>query len=197
MQKNVQIGRAKSSSPFNSALYLLKGNGVFGKLFKKEKPRVYLGTLAVLPRSSFKKIDELGLFHNENLDRSLHDNLKEIFSLPGIESNEEPRPTDLALDVFISNYQSGGELSVSLGEIAFPFYWRPKVEVRTRLYEIKSRNIKSIFSVTEKLPWLRFFSRMLSLRAAFSFKPFFDKHDMEILLYKACQKQLIKLKNKI
>ena len=170
---------------------------MFGKLFKREKPRVYLGNMAIMPRSSLKKIDEWGIKGNESLEGPLYSSLQEIFSLPSLDTLENPKESDLALDVFISDYQAGEVLDFNLGEIGFPIFWRPKVEVKSRLYVIKTKEIKTVITINEKLKWSNFISRLFTWRAMLRLRPIFDKDDMEVLLYKACEKHLIKLRKSI
>ena len=170
---------------------------MFRNFFKREKPRVYLGVMAVMPRSSLKKIDEWGLKGYEALEGPLYYSLQEIFSLPSIDSIQDPRESDLALEVFISNYQAGEVLDFNLGEIGLPIFWRPKVEVKSRLYVIKTKEVKSVITINEKLKWRDFISRMFTWRAILRLQPVFDKNDMQMLLYKACEKHLIKLRKEI
>ena len=170
---------------------------MFGRFLRRNKPRVFLGTLAVVPRTDFKKIDEWGLLENANLDIELKASLVDIFSLPLASQATDPKSTDLVLDVIISNYQSGDAWSVDLGEMGFPIFWRPKVEVRSRLYYLKTNKIKHVFSAKYKMKWSSFISRLFTWRSFFRFKPLFDKTDMELLVYQACDNLLIKMRKKI
>lgn len=56
---------------------------MLNRLFKREKTRVFLGTVAVAPRSDMKRyLEELGVFGKEDLDSSLRASLEKIFNLP-------------------------------------------------------------------------------------------------------------------
>lgn len=168
------------------------------RLFKKEKPRVFLGVLAVAPRADLKRhLDEKGLFEDANLDISLRQSLTEIFSLAPVQSASSPLATDLVLDVVIPQFQSGDAWDVSLGEIGFPIFWRPKVTVASRLYSLTTQKIKATFSVTEKMKWGQYLSRIISWRAFLRFRPVFDRKDIEYLLYQACGKLLVKMQKAI
>ena len=160
-------------------------------------PRVFLGTLAIVPRTDLKKVDEWGMFHSEDLGSQLRNSLSEIFTLPLAKDVREPKSTDLALDVIIPSYQAGSALSVDLGDIGFPLFWRPKLEVRARLYGLQSKKTTRVFAVTEKLGWSSYISRLFTWHAIFRFRPMFDKADMEYLLYQACGKLLQEIKNAI
>jgi hypothetical protein len=81
---------------------------VLSKILRKERPRVYLGTLAVAPRADIKRhFDQWGVFKTEDLDTNLRQSLKEIFSLPLATEVSEPKSSDLVLDVVIPEFQSG------------------------------------------------------------------------------------------
>lgn len=171
---------------------------MLGRYFKRERPRVFLGVLAVAPRTDLKRhFDEKGLFEDANLDTALRQSLTEIFSLAPVHSVTVPLATDLVLDVVIPHFQSGGAWDVSLGEIGFPIFWRPKITVASRLYSLTTQNTKATFSVTEKMKWGQYLSRIISWRAFFGFRPVFDRKDIEYLLYQACFKLLVKMQKEI
>ena len=119
------------------------------KRLNKEKPRVFLGVIAVVPRTNITKVDEWGMFQSEDLASALCDSLFEIFSLPAASSVNNLKESDFVIDVIIQKYQSGDIWSVDLGEIGSPIFWRPKVEVRSRIYELATNRKISIFSAVE------------------------------------------------
>lgn len=168
---------------------------MFGHFLKREKPRVFLGTLAVVPRKDLKRyLDQWGLFRNEEMDAPLRATLQEIFSLPLASEVPVPLPTDLGLDVLIPTFQSGDFWDVSLGDIGFPVFWRPRVTVVCRLYYLKSKKVKRTYSVTQKMPWGEFFGRQFTLRAVFRFRSAYGADDLNRLLYLACHSMLGKLR---
>lgn len=168
---------------------------MFEKLLKRKKPSVYLGTLAVAPRSDVKRnIDQWGLFQNEDLDTGMRQSLKEIFLLPSAGDVKAPTSTDLGLDVIVPKFQSGNFMDCALGDIGFPLMWRPNVTVSSRLYYLKSEKTLATFSVTEKMKWNQFIARLFTWRSLFRFRPMFDKKDMDYLLFQACHKLLLKMK---
>ncbi len=184
------------STTFSTAsLWLIREAAVLDRFLKREKPRVFLGALAVVPRKDLKRyLDQWGLFQNESFDSSLRATLEEIFALPPASEITAPTSTDLGLDVLIPSFQSGDYWDVSLGEIGLPVFWRPKVTVVCRLYHLKSDKTKRTFSVTQKMPWGEFISRQFTWRAFFRFRPTFDAEDMKRLLYVACHSLLDKLR---
>ena len=171
---------------------------MLNRIFKKEKPRVYLSTLAVAPRTDIKKhMDEWAPFKHEDLDTGLRQSLKEIFSLPAAQEVKEPKESDLGLDVVIPKFQSGDAWDLTLGDFGVPLLWRPKVTVSSRLFNLKSNKTTATFSVTQKLSWRQYLRRLFTWRAMLRFRPMFDKEDMDYLLYEACHKLLLKMKKAV
>jgi hypothetical protein len=171
---------------------------VFGWFQKREKPRVFLGMLIVVPRTGIKpSFDQSGAFGKEDIDTSMRSTLQDIFSLPPASEVSAPSPTDLGLDVFIPSFQSGGIWNISLGDIGIPFFclffWRPKVTVTCRLYYLKSQKTKCSFSVTKKMRWREFVRRQFTVQAFFGLRPIFCAEDMNRLLSLACHALLNKL----
>ena len=159
---------------------------------------MFLGKLTVVPRASLKKVDEWGLFGNEDLGSSLQRSLAEILTFPSASDVLDPKPTDLVLDVAIPKYQSGDYWGVDIAGIGGGFFfWRPIITVHARLYELTSNKTKSVYSVTEKMRWGIYVPRIFSLRALFRIRPVFDKSDMDLLLYQACIKVLERMEKEI
>lgn len=167
---------------------------MFRKFFRKEKPRVFLGTLAVVPRSDFKRqIENWTFYGSADLDRELYNKLANIFELPPAAEVGTPLKSDLVADLIISEYQIGDALTASVGEISFPLFWRPKIEIKARLSRMDTMRTVATFSVTEKCRWRDFLSRILSFRYIFRWRPLFDADDMDVLLNNACVKILKKM----
>lgn len=62
-------------------------------LFKRKKPSVYLGTLAVVPRSDMKRyFDQCWWYKSadNDLDKGMRDSLKEFLLLPSAQDVIEP-----------------------------------------------------------------------------------------------------------
>lgn len=167
-------------------------------LFKRKKPRVFLGTIAVAPREHVNKLfDRWGMLQSEALGRTLCVRLEDLFSLPKAAEVEDPNASDLVLDVIVPKFQVGGMFDFSAGDVSFPIMWRPKITITARLYYLTTGQIKSMYTVTEKYSSTAFLKRVFSLRAIFNHKPVFDADDLEYLLYKACHKLLAKIMNKV
>jgi hypothetical protein len=88
---------------------------VFGRFLKREKSRLFLGTLAVVPRTDAKRYFDQNILYGrpEFFDNSLRASLEAVFSLPPAVEITDPKPSDLALDVFVTAFQSvdGGALN--------------------------------------------------------------------------------------
>jgi len=191
-------GCREHSETHLTALKITKVALVFNKFQKKEKYRVFLGALAVAPRTDFKRHrDQWGIFQTEDLDAGLRQSLKEIFPFPLATEVKELKDNDLGLDVVVVKFQSGDALVFSLGEFEIPILWRPKVMVSSRLYYLISDKTKDTFSITEKMKWNQYLGRMLSWRALFRFRPIFDSKDMNYLLCLACHNLLVKMQKSI
>lgn len=160
-------------------------------IFKKEKPRVYLGTLAVVPRTGIKKsLDSWYLSGFVELDGKLKDSLDEIFCIPPASSISDSLESDLVIDVLISEFQLGGAL---LSDVPIPILWRPKVTLVSRLSYLKSGKAKRVVSVTEKMPWGEFFRRLLTFQGLIQLRPVFNVNDLEKLLYIGSSKVFAKI----
>ena len=158
------------------------------------KPRVFLGTVAVVPRSDFKR-------HFEDLDwrwwsraeetpsdGGLQELLREIFALPTTDSAGSVQESDLALDVFVAGHSAGG--IIDLSDVFLPLIWRPRLDLRARLYALSSGETVETFSVTERPRLREFLSRFGIL---FGYGRLFGEREMEVLMNRASLKLLEKI----
>lgn len=170
---------------------------MFDRLFKRQKPRVFLGAITVADRTDLKRhLEQEIVVDDEPLDSALRRALAEIFSLPPANGIEDPLSTDLVLDIWIPKYQSGGLVNMNLGDAGIPLLWRPKVTVSSRLYRLANKKTRAILSVTEKMKWRPFLGRIFSWRGLFGSQPFVPE-DMEYLLCLACAKLLTKVQRAV
>ena len=164
---------------------------MISNFFNKAKPRVYLGKVVVAPRNEIKKIDQWGLFKSEDLEEGIRTKIDGIFSLPHLDAREGEKKTDLALEVVILKVQGGEFESATFGDIALPIFWRPKIEIAARLYNIDSGKTYKAFESIEKMSWIQYLSGVFSLRGLVRYRPMFGVAELEPLLYRACEKVLI------
>lgn len=159
------------------------------KILKPSKPRVFMASLVVVPRSEWKRSDEWGLFKSEKLDDETRERLESIFSLlPPANSVQDLNDNDLGLDVLVPMVQGAELTSTMTHPYAFPILWRPKIQIKSRLFYLKSQRTKQTFLITEKMPRKEYIAGILSLRAFFRYKPIFVAKDLEPMLFRACEK---------
>ncbi len=166
---------------------------MFSILKKKEKPKLFLGAIAVVPRNEFMKVDEWGILKGESLEDSIKVKLENLFSLPHISEKENVNDQDLALEIIVSKLQGGEFTSFQTPPIDIPIFWRPKVQIKARLFYINSKKTKSTFNVLKKMSWGQYLHRVFSLRGIIRIKPLFEPVDLEPLLYSACEQLINKL----
>ncbi|MET1080697.1 MAG: hypothetical protein ABWY06_22020 [Pseudomonas sp.] len=165
---------------------------MFDRIRKRPKPRVYLGTLTVLPRSDFKRHFEGGGFvSGQPLEAPLRLRLEEIFNLPLARECEHPGATDLAVDLVVVGFQTGTNLA--LWELGVPLLWRPKIELAARVYRLGDGETTYLTQVVTKQPWREYRARLLTVRSILGLRPLFDAEDMAALLSKACLQMLPRL----
>jgi hypothetical protein len=169
---------------------------LFFKRFKKPPSKIYIGIIAVVPRKDFKRHFEFSII-KEDIDSKLKAQLEKVLSLPKAPEPENASENDLALDIFISDYQLGKALFFEPTGFGLPFFWRPKIELNSRLYSIKTNKRIATFTVTTKMRWAYYLRRVFSWRGFFSLKSLFDSTDMQYLLYEALLLLLIKVKKKV
>ena len=167
-------------------------------LFRKEKSRVYLGTIAVAPRTDIKRFfDEPGWPGDANLDVGLRNSLEDLFALPPAADVEHPDARDLGVDILVTRFQMGEAYFIGLGRYGLPIFWRPKVTVSSRLFYLRSGKTKAAFSVTEKVKWRQFIKRAFNPRTWLWTGSMFDEHDLDHLLQHACHKLLLKMNKRV
>ena len=172
---------------------------MFKRIFKRDKSRVYLGSISVAPRSDIKRhFNNIGLLDHQSakeLEESVHAKLLEIFNLPLASALEEIKNSDLGLDILVPNHQLGNYIPANLYYFGMIGFWRPKVQIAARLYNLKKGKTIHTETVTVKMPWHEYIDRMLSWRGLTGIKPMFDSADMEPLLYRASLNLVSRLKD--
>jgi hypothetical protein len=165
------------------------------KLFRRKPPRIYLGQVAIAPRTDIKQhFERYYLWNGSSVESFLRQKLAETLLLDPVETVANRQKNDLVLDVMVTKFQLGCIDSIELGSFGFPLFWRPKIIVAGRLYYLGNEKTKTAFSVTESINWLYF------INYAFSFRGYFSSQIpeyMEYLLYKACLRLLLKMKRSL
>ena len=115
---------------------------MFDWLKRTKQPRIFLGTLAVAPRSGFKsRMEQWTLFsaNTEDLDEGVRNSLESIFTFPTVDSVSDPKASDLVIDVVVPDFQGGQFVGEDFVALPLLTMWRPKVKVASRLYYLKSK----------------------------------------------------------
>ena len=123
--------------------------------------------------------------------------LEEVFCLHSISSIAEPKKSDVGLDVVIVTLHGGDAFTVNFGTAGIPIFWRPKIKLVSRLYNIKQNKTIKTFSVSKSVTWREFIANLFSLRGLFRWGPLYHNEDMELLLYQACLELLDKMRKAI
>ncbi|EHR1165327.1 hypothetical protein L3I74_004528 [Vibrio parahaemolyticus] len=152
--------------------------------FKSDKPNVYLGSLAVVSEDNISKVESFFFFRNGLLEDYMRRKLEEIFCLTSIQSIQETKPSDIAMDVVIVTLHGGEASFINLETGGIPIFLRPKIKLVSRLYNLKSGKTIKTFKVYQSVTWLEFIS---SFRLN-------KNQDMELLLYQASLKLLDKMR---
>ena len=157
-------------------------------------PRVFLGTLGVIPRSELRRdLESWFLLASRDLEGTLHDTLREVFAFPPVSSVDAALDTDLVLDIVVAGFSTGAAFYGDL-----PIVWRPKVKVAARLYYLKSGEVKDLHAVIHRLAWSDFLRVIWHRWWDFGWRPSnFDHDEMEFLLGQACVRLLRKLKRAV
>lgn len=168
---------------------------MLSRLFRKEKPRIFLGILAVAPRSDFKQlIEDWDTLGQVDFDDQLRRELREIFTFRSLDDREEARKTDLALDIIVSDYRRGGAIVL---ERPFEFFWlwRPAITMSARLYDPCTGKSRRTFVVKERMPLGRWFRHRFG--GIFDLGPTYDAEDLKDLLHQTSVKLLTQLKKAV
>ncbi|MEI8608891.1 hypothetical protein P4S70_07570 [Enterovibrio sp. Hal110] len=169
------------------------------KFFKKEKPRVYLDSIFVVPRGELTSSDEWGFLASaESFEESIRAELGEIFNLPHISTASEVTRRDLGLQVAVVGYRGGELVDAGLHPISVPIFWKPKIEIHSRLFYLDSQKTFKKYKVVERFSWSDFVGRSMTLNGLFfRYKPLYNNKDMENLLLKACFRLVEKMKSSL
>lgn len=151
-----------------------------------------MGTLFVVPQGGLRQhIENMHWGQKEEVEAELQTSLIELFSFPMVALRNHPEESDLVLDVAISKIQKG---SILFGENLL-FFWRPKVMLVARLYQINSNNLCDTYSVCKSIDWKTFLKKVTSPRVLFGLAPFVSTQDIQRLFYTAAV-DLLKQVNK-
>ena len=155
------------------------------RLLKRNPPKLYLGQLTVVPRTDFLRHFE-GNIAGGSVDADLTTQLSSWLPLPRAPTSEDAHDSDLAIDVILKGYRLGQFMG---GEPVPVVFWRPMVEIVSRVYFVKSGKDVTTQVVKQRMPWSSFIKRVLSWRF-FSLATLATDEDMSLLLGQALEKML-------
>jgi hypothetical protein len=161
---------------------------------RRKAPRVFAGTLRVVSgRNLVRQLESLSSTVPSDMDHALLDDLQAVITLPSVSMAGSPQPSDLAFDVVLQSYRLGSSTDLSLGTVGIPLYWRPRVRVAARLYQLHSNKTKKTFALTQCMSWAQYFQRILCWKVFSGLEPLARRSDMEILLRQAGARPLARL----
>ncbi|GAB6261770.1 hypothetical protein L4174_007115 [Photobacterium sp. CCB-ST2H9] len=171
---------------------------MFSTLFQKEKPAVYLGTLAVAPNGNINKFERWLNVTDYQMEDEMQVKLEEIFCLQRATSDTQFQKNDLILDVVIVKLQNGNFIDIWSGEgLFFSVFYRPKIKLVSRLCYARSKQTKETFEVSQTVPWSAFVKKFFTFRGFFGIRPLFSDREMEVLLMQGCLALLDKMRKRI
>ncbi|MDG5977659.1 hypothetical protein H010_20546 [Hydrogenophaga taeniospiralis CCUG 15921] len=169
---------------------------MFSKLLKREPARLFLGAVSVATgRNLAHHLERLSGGTSPALDRALLAELAEWLPFPTAATVEAPQATDMVFDVVLQGHRFGSATDLSLGTGGLPMYWRPKIRLAARLYHLQSNKTKTIFHVTQKMPWSVYLNRALSWRVLVGLERPARRSDMEALLRQASEQLVTRLRD--
>ena len=164
---------------------------------RKKDPKIYLGSIGVIPKPDSARADEKGLLRSEDFEAVLHCLLKEIFCLSPLRERSVEMDDDLVLDVFVANYQGGVFEAITSTEFFVPIFWRPEIELRARLTSVKTGQVIAVHVSRSKMRWRHYWSSVLTVKRLIGLTPVFTVKDMEPLFIEAAYGLLLKLKKAV
>ena len=158
---------------------------IFKNLQKERVQEIYLDIVSVVPRKDFKRHFEL--VEPKKYDKIIYELLDKLLPLPKLSNAAKINSNSLILDIAVSDYQTGSGGIWSIGD--YLFFWRPKIQLRSRLYRFDNKEIVAEYRIKKNLPWKYWFNRGFSIENTLNS----GIEDTQVLLYKAIEE----LKNKI
>ena len=153
------------------------------RLSKKRIDRypVYLGDLAVVPRSDIRRFIEWD-WEGEDTDIALKQWIAENLEIPLLQERQEEISDYLVIDVLLAQYRTGGSGSVEAGQLSFPLVWRPYIRLHFRLRMGATNKVLGNFFVKKKMGWGEYLDKAFSWRGVFGIGGVFKDEDMHHLL---------------
>lgn len=156
-----------------------------------------MNSIKVIPKSDLSFVEKWVYNELENLDATLRDRLAELITLPHISTVREAEADDLAIDIVVPKYGTGDWGHASIGDIGFPLFWRPRIKIAARIFEVHTDKTVSTYSLVQKMPWPYYFGRIFRLASWFSIRSGFKPEDFEYMLTMGLMRLLDKMRKAI
>ncbi len=146
------MGKNKELLVFTGAHHEYQ-NKILAKNNNDEPPPIYLDLVCVVPRNDLQK----------KFDEKLQTQLEQRLQYQKLAQVVDIKKNSLILDVAVSDYRLGSNWTFATWDLLIPFCWRPKIQLRSRIYNYGSKKVVAKFKIKKYLPWKYFFNRVFSL----------------------------------
>ena len=164
-------------------------SSIIDKFIPTRKRPVLLGDIYVNGGSDFKKFLEFDS-NGENAPEDLKRWIGDFLETAVLSQTQDIDFEFLILDVAVREYRAGTDLGL-YADPFIPVLWRPSIKIDVRLRDHKNNSTIGEHSVKQTMGWGEYFSRILSLHAAFRPGSAFTPEDLKLLLAKALMDVLI------
>ncbi len=161
--------------------------------FRRAPTRLFLGSVSDASGNLVRHLECVIGTAPARVNEALLEALAEMIALPAVSTVDALRATDMAVDIAVQSYRSGSATDFSLGPIEVPLFWRPRVKLAAKLYGLQSRQTKTMFQVTQCMPWSAYFSRLLHWRVLVGFEHPARRGDLDVLLRQATVRLIAKV----
>ena len=151
------------------------------------KPAVYLNSIEVRSGAEPELLREYYSLDCGEFRDALRTRLDRLLALPGLPGTIDPESDALALDLLIPDVEKGVRtFDTRYGLFQFDPMWRPQLTVRARLFALVTGETVVQDSVTEKMPFAEYYSRVFSLRSLVGPRSRFINDDLQDLALAGC-----------
>lgn len=151
---------------------------IFEKLRRRKIGALYLGTVSIAPKSTLNMLEQYRVLSKFDPVEIIEQEVRGIFQLPPITEAKDPRKSDIGIDVLVSDFRLGNLYGVNLSSLAFPLFWRPRIEMRARLFSLSNMETVSEFSAIAIMPLSVFARRALHPAVLLRIRPKATQNDL-------------------
>lgn len=166
------------------------------RLRRPKIERLFLGSVGIVPRSEFASIEQLGLAPSIDPEPTLEKEIREIFALRPLAEADDPGTNDYGIDVLVASFRTGAALGAHLASLTVPVFWRPRVELKARVFSLSSGKTVATAAATSRMGYRAFARRLLKPAAILSLRPAVSAEDLVQLTREASFALLAQVKRK-